>query len=35
VTLRRFGVETTFVTGTDPADYASAITEKTKLIFVE
>lgn len=35
VTLRRFGVETTFVTGTDPADYAAAITEKTKLVFVE
>ncbi len=35
VTLRRFGVETTFVTGTDPADYAAAITDKTKLIFVE
>jgi len=35
VTLRRFGVDTTFVTGTDPADYAAAITEKTKLIFVE
>ncbi len=25
VTLRRFGVETTFVGGTDPADYAAAI----------
>ncbi|MBX3194794.1 MAG: O-acetylhomoserine aminocarboxypropyltransferase/cysteine synthase family protein [Schumannella sp.] len=35
VTLRRFGVDTTFITGTDPADYAAAITEKTKLIFVE
>src|SRR6478752_4097464 len=35
VTLRRFGVDTTFVTGTDPADYAAAITEKTKLIFTE
>lgn len=35
VTLRRFGVETTFVTGTDPEDYAAAITEKTKLIFTE
>ncbi len=35
VTLRRFGVETTFVTGTDPADYAAAITDRTKLIFVE
>ena len=35
VTLRRFGVETTFIQGTDPADYAAAITDKTKLIFVE
>ncbi len=35
VTLRRFGVETTFVHGTDPADYAAAITDKTKLIFAE
>ena len=35
VTLRRFGVDTTFVHGTDPADYAAAITAKTKLIFAE
>ncbi len=35
VTLRRFGVDTTFVHGTDPADYAAAITDKTKLIFAE
>jgi len=35
VTLRRFGVETTFVAGTDPEDYAAAITDRTKLIFVE
>ena len=35
VTLRRFGVDTTFVTGSDPADYAAAITDKTKLIFAE
>ena len=35
VTLRRFGVDTTFVPGSDPADYAAAITEKTKLIFAE
>lgn len=35
VTLRRFGVDTTFVAGTDPADYAAAITDATKLIFVE
>lgn len=35
VTLRRFGVETTFVRSADPADYAAAITPKTKLIFAE
>ncbi|MET0303839.1 MAG: O-acetylhomoserine aminocarboxypropyltransferase/cysteine synthase family protein [Microbacteriaceae bacterium] len=35
VTLRRFGVETTFVNSSDPADYAAAITDKTKLVFVE
>ncbi|HUG50350.1 MAG TPA: aminotransferase class V-fold PLP-dependent enzyme, partial [Terrimesophilobacter sp.] len=35
VTLRRFGVETTFVAGTDPADYAAAITDRTKLVFAE
>ncbi|OZF02950.1 O-acetylhomoserine aminocarboxypropyltransferase [Rhodococcus sp. 15-1154-1] len=35
VTLRRFGVDTTFVPGTDPADYAAAVTDRTKLIFVE
>ncbi|WP_144720197.1 O-acetylhomoserine aminocarboxypropyltransferase/cysteine synthase family protein [Agrococcus jejuensis] len=35
VTLRRFGVETTFVAGSDPADYAAAITDRTRLVFVE
>jgi len=35
VTLRRFGVDTTFVAGTDPADYAAAIRPETKLVFVE
>lgn len=35
VTLRRFGVDTTFVEGTDPADYAAAITATTKLVYVE
>ncbi len=35
VTLRRFGVDTTFVAGTDPADYAAAIRPETKLIFTE
>jgi O-acetylhomoserine (thiol)-lyase len=35
VTLRRFGIDTTFVNSADPADYAAAITPKTKLIFAE
>ena len=35
VTLRRFGIETTFVKSSNPADYAAAITDKTKLIFAE
>ncbi|WP_214369054.1 O-acetylhomoserine aminocarboxypropyltransferase/cysteine synthase family protein [Pseudonocardia sp. H11422] len=35
VTLRRFGVETTFVSGGDPADYAAAVTDRTKLVFAE
>ena len=35
VTLRRFGVETTFVPGTDPADYKAAITEHTKAVYTE
>jgi O-acetylhomoserine (thiol)-lyase len=35
VTLRRFGVDTTFVTGTDPADFAAAVTDRTRLIFAE
>ena len=35
VTLRRFGVETTFIKSSDPADYAAAIRDNTKLIFAE
>jgi O-acetylhomoserine (thiol)-lyase len=35
VTLRRFGVDTTFVRGTDPADYAAALTDRTRLLFAE
>jgi O-acetylhomoserine (thiol)-lyase len=35
VTLRRFGVETTFVRGGDPADYAAAVTDRTRLVFAE
>jgi O-acetylhomoserine (thiol)-lyase len=35
VTLRRFGVETTFVPGAEPDGIAAAITDATKLIFAE
>ncbi|WP_219417186.1 O-acetylhomoserine aminocarboxypropyltransferase/cysteine synthase family protein [Pseudonocardia nigra] len=35
VTLRRFGVDTTFVAGGDPAPFAAAITDRTKLLFAE
>ncbi len=35
VTLRRFGINTTFVPGTDPADYAVAIGENTKAVYAE
>lgn len=35
VTLRRFGVETSFVQSSDPADYAAAIRPETKVLFVE
>lgn len=35
VSLRRFGVDTTFVQGTDPGDFEPAVTDRTKLIFVE
>ncbi|WJL95590.1 O-acetylhomoserine aminocarboxypropyltransferase/cysteine synthase [Microbacterium sp. ET2] len=35
VTLRRFGVETTFVASTEPADYAAAIRPETKVLYVE
>ena len=35
VTLRRFGVDTTFVASTDPADYAAAIRPETKVVYVE
>lgn len=34
-TLRRFGVDTTFVPGDDLEAYAAAITEQTRLIFTE
>ena len=35
VTLRRFGVNTVFVGGSEPADFAAAITDRTKLLFAE
>lgn len=35
VTLRRFGVDTTFVASDDPADFAAAIQDNTKLVFTE
>ncbi len=35
VTLRRFGVDTTFVASGDPADFAAAIRENTKLVYTE
>lgn len=35
VTMRRFGIETTFVSGDTPEDYARAITPHTKLLFAE
>ncbi len=35
VTLRRFGVETAFVPGTDPADFRAALTPRTKALYTE
>ncbi|MEX5234660.1 O-acetylhomoserine aminocarboxypropyltransferase/cysteine synthase family protein [Kocuria arenosa] len=35
VTLRRFGIETTFVPGTDPADYRAAVRPGTKAVYTE
>jgi O-acetylhomoserine (thiol)-lyase len=35
VTMRRFGVDTTFVTSDDPADFAAAIKDNTKAVFAE
>ena len=35
VTMRRLGVDTTFVPGTDPADYEAAITDRTRAVYVE
>ena len=35
VTMRRFGVQTTFVGGSDPADFAAAIRPETKAVYTE
>lgn len=35
VTLRRFGVETTFIDSTDPAEFAAAIRDNTKAVYTE
>ncbi|KAJ7483323.1 Cys/Met metabolism PLP-dependent enzyme-domain-containing protein [Mycena latifolia] len=35
ITFKRYGIDTKFVTTTDPADYAAAIDAKTKAIYVE
>ena len=35
VTLRRLGIETTFVRSSDPDDFAAAIGDRTKLLFTE
>jgi len=35
VTLRRFGIDTTFVSGGDPADFKAALQDNTKLVFAE
>ena len=35
VTMKKFGVSTTFVSSSDPEDYKKALTEKTKFIFAE
>ncbi|MFT8787004.1 MAG: O-acetylhomoserine aminocarboxypropyltransferase/cysteine synthase family protein [Bifidobacterium psychraerophilum] len=35
ITLRRLGIDTKFIDSDDPQDYAAAITERTRFIFVE
>jgi len=35
VTMRKFGVETTFVASDEPADFAKAINNRTKLVLTE
>lgn len=35
VTMRRFGVDTTFIASSDPQEFATAIQDNTKLVFAE
>ena len=35
VTLRRFGIDTTFVDGTDPADFRAAVRPETRAVYTE
>ena len=35
VTLRRLGIDTTFVPGEDPSAFAAAITDRTKMLYTE
>lgn len=35
VTMRRFGVDTTFVPSDNPEDYAAAITDRTRFLYAE
>jgi O-acetylhomoserine (thiol)-lyase len=35
VTLRRFGVDSTFVASSEPADYAAALRPETKAVYTE
>src|SRR5687767_8816162 len=35
VTLRRLGIETTFVAGNDPTDFAASIGSRTKAVYTE
>lgn len=35
VTLRRFGIDTTFVDGTDPADFEAALRPETRAVYTE
>ena len=35
VTMRRFGVDTTFIPSDDPEDFAAAITDRTRFLYAE